>query len=130
MTPHSVESIAKNFPGSSWPTFRSFTQDKNTFILSLYIGSGIEWFKGHFLGQPVLAGVVQTHWAIAISKSLFDIKSPFHQINNLKFHTVVQPNESLDLSLAFNLEQKIIKFNYHNQHHQFSEGKVSFGGYR
>jgi acyl-coenzyme A synthetase/AMP-(fatty) acid ligase len=59
-------------------------------------------FDGHFEGSPILPGVAQLDWAIALSRECFVLPPQFLRIDALKFVRPVLPggNLLLDLSLA------------------------------
>ena len=67
--------------------------------LLLDIASDLPWFKGHFPGYPVLAGIVQLHWAVSFSIGLLNFKSPPTEIARLKYKNVITPPAVVELSL-------------------------------
>jgi len=93
--------------------------------LSLLIPSDLSWFVGHFPEQPVLPGVVQTHWACELAQHFFLIKD-LRKVKNLKFKTMVLPNISLDLELKFNDQKNTVSFEYKNQEESFSTAILQF----
>jgi len=130
------ESITKNnlqrqFDGNDWPIINALEKHDAGYNMQLNIQPHISWLEGHFPQQPILAGVVQTHWAAKFSAFLFSVEDNLIQIDNLKFQDVILPNLHVTLSLDYNAEKQSIKFRYfHTQENNvqlFSEGKISFG---
>ena len=65
----------------------------------IYVDPGMCWFKGHFPGRAILPGVVQLHWAVSVSHSLFSTNTPPRAVNRLKFQKVVVPPRVIELKL-------------------------------
>ena len=114
------------FPTEEWPTFVSIEELDNTITLDLLVTPSIRWFEGHFPEQPVLAGVVQTHWAGELGKHFFELGDAFKGLDNLKFHAVILPDQHLKLELRFDPEKKSLAFSYKDADTTYSEGKFRF----
>ncbi len=125
-----IDTLRTRFASSEWPTFDSVVKDEcendRTVIIDITIDKGVRWFEGHFPEQPVLAGVVQTHWAGELSKFVFDIEDDFIRIDNLKFQAVVLPGLSMSLSLVRNEEKNSVKFSFSKGDTMYSEGRLVF----
>lgn len=98
---------------------------RQTFRLD--IDPGLEWFRGHFPGRPVLAGIVQVHWAVILAASCFGIEQVPMEIKRLKFKSVVVPPDVLDLSLERVTEGEVA-FAYAGTAGECSEGRLVFPG--
>ncbi len=113
---------------TKWPELQSICDSETGYNLSLFIQPHIEWLQGHFPQQPIVAGVVQTHWAGKFSETLFGVTG-VKQIDNLKFQNVMLPEQCVQLLLEFNADSNSVKFRYQkpDQADQvFSEGKIQF----
>lgn len=97
-------------------------------MLDLYIDDDMHWLEGHFPEQPVVAGVVQTHWAAEFAKKLFNTGDEFVRIDTLKFQQVILPEQRLQLTLERSEadENYAIKFRFSRDEIIFSEGKLVF----
>lgn len=84
---------------NSKPGIISWIQDLSEHRLLLDVNPELVFFKGHFPGNPILPGVVQLHWAVGISTSLFNFNGIPHEIKRLKFSNIVQPRSVLELYL-------------------------------
>lgn len=118
--------LQQMFTTDAWPQFLSFDISSHSSVLLLKMNPEIQWFTGHFPGQPVLAGVVQTHWAAELSKALFPLGEEFQRIDNLKFQTVILPNQTVSLHLHYLPDSHAVKFSYQQGATLCSEGKLVF----
>lgn len=121
-----IHLIRETFVGHEWPQFIEMDEKQDTRVLSLGIDKSIRWFTGHFPQQPVLAGVVQTHWAGMLGRHLFEVAEDFVQLSNLKFHSVILPSQVVTLHLGYVQDINAIKFRYEREGTLVSEGKFRF----
>jgi len=93
--------------------------------LALKIKPELDYFDGHFPGQPVLPGVVQIHWAGECSKRLFNLTG-FHTLQGAKFNSMVLPNTEILLDLHLKPEKHSVRFSFHRADEKFSLGSLLF----
>lgn len=131
MTSHTVTNLRVQFPAPHWPSFVSLDYDDNDSVsLHLNINARVHWFKGHFPSQPVLAGVVQTHWAGELGKYVFpDLGEEFRRVDNLKFQNVILPDRDVTLSLNYVKAKNSLKFRYSDTEHKYSQGTLVFAAH-
>ncbi len=129
MSDHATTRLA-GLSDNKWPQIQSTSletgADSSNARLALLIGAEVCWFEGHFPGYPVLAGVVQLHWATEMGRRLFDIESDFLGVENLKFMRTIEPDTALYLILEYSTELKRIAFCYTNNEGDFSKGRIRF----
>lgn len=99
--------------------------------LDLFVSPDLSYFAGHFAEQPILPGIVQTDWAIRWGRECFDIAGDFVALDNLKFQSMVFPQMTLLLVLAWNPQKRQLHFTYTRLNEQgekqpVSAGRVSF----
>lgn len=122
-----IDDLKREFSSAEWPRFLSVQTADNSQTISLFINDDIRWFTGHFPEQPVLAGVVQTHWAAELGKFLFPLNGDdFSRIDNLKFQMVILPGQTITLHLEYLPESGALKFRYTQGDTNYSEGKFVF----
>ena len=121
-----IDDLRQAFSSAEWPHFLQLDVVPNGYAIVLDIHAGIRWFDGHFPQQPVLPGIVQTHWAAELGKFLFPLGDKFVRIDNLKFQTVVLPGQQLTLLLEHLPNSGALKFRYVKDELNFSEGKCVF----
>jgi 3-hydroxymyristoyl/3-hydroxydecanoyl-(acyl carrier protein) dehydratase len=109
------------------PRILSSHGDASERTCRLEIDPGLEWFRGHFPSHPVLAGIVQVHWAVMLSASWFGIELQPLEIKRLKFKNVVVPPTVLELTLQ-RVSETEVSFDYAGVHGRYSEGRLVFRG--
>ena len=84
---------------------------------SLAITANLAIFDGHFEGVPILPGVAQLDWAIALGRECFELPSQFLRVEALKFVLPVLPDANLllDLSLNKKTAESSVSFRYYSK---------------
>lgn len=113
--------------GTDYPRILSQHCDSDGARLLLDISPDLIAFRGHFLGNPVLAGIVQLHWAVIASRSVFGFGEPPREIKNLKFKSVVTPPTRLELAIA-RLGQCEVQYDCSGEGKKYSQGRLVFSG--
>ena len=116
---------------NEWPAITVAEEpaaDPETVTLSLTINNDLSYLKGHFPDKPVVPGVVQVHWANLLACDLFGITQSFTKMENVKFQSMILPEQTLLLSLRNNIEKQYIAFHYRLSDTVVSEGKLYFHG--
>lgn len=85
----------------------------------------LAWFHGHFPGNPILPGVVQLHWAVLLSQSIFGFSEDPVEIKQLKFKSVVTPGRILELALT-RQSDRLVEFGYSSLDLKHSQGRLVF----
>ncbi len=83
------------------------------------------WFAGHFPGQPVLPGIVQTHWAVLVSRALYGFDDAPPDIKRLKFKNVIVPPRTVTLSVVRHGDTEV-QFRFSSPGEDNSEGRLAF----
>lgn len=103
------------------------TEHENTeATLFLELPYNLYYFDGHFPGNPVLPGVVQTHWAIHYGKELFNIQGEFSHLEAIKFQHIITPENTLTLKIKYNEDKNKLTFSYSATNIKYSSGRVAF----
>jgi acyl-CoA synthetase (AMP-forming)/AMP-acid ligase II/3-hydroxymyristoyl/3-hydroxydecanoyl-(acyl carrier protein) dehydratase len=84
------------------------------------------YFDGHFAGTPILPGVVQVDWAIAIARRQFDLGGKFRSIAALKFQHVIRPGATITLELTHEPQKQSVQFRYVSAAGQHASGRILF----
>lgn len=81
-------------------------------VLTLHIPTDLDYFKGHFDQAPILAGVVQLHWAAEFAQQYLDIvPRDVMDIQVLKFQEMILPGHEVVLTLTKKSAEKVL-FSY------------------
>ncbi|MNH19700.1 3-hydroxyacyl-[acyl-carrier-protein] dehydratase FabZ [compost metagenome] len=92
--------------------------------LQLAVSADLAYFNGHFPQTPVLPGVVQVDWALALGQQLLDRPRQFAGMEVLKFQQLVRPGDPLQLTLRFDAERSKLYFAYSNAGAPCSSGRI------
>jgi len=99
-------------------------KEQDTIEVTLYVGSNIDYFKGHFPQAPILAGVVQLDWAIHFGfKHLDVLNTAVKNVEVLKFQVVIQPDQEIKLLLVKKSDCKFT-FKYVSEKGVHSSGRI------
>jgi len=80
--------------------------------LTLNIPTDLDYFKGHFDQAPILAGVVQLHWAAEYAKQYLNMgAADVMNIQVLKFQEMILPGQDVVLTLTKKSAEKVL-FSY------------------
>lgn len=112
-------------PGAAFPVVLAASIGESEARLRLDITSELSWFSGHFPGQPVLPGVIQLHWAVLVSRSLFGLESVPSEVKRLKFKRTIVPPREVDLLLSRRAESEV-QFRFESSGEPHSEGRIVF----
>lgn len=112
------------------PQLRIIERDGHKLKLEISVPVDLFYFDGHFPGRPILPGVVQVDWAIAIGRRHFPLPPQFAGINALKFQRVIQPGNVVTLELVHDSEKNSLHFRYLSPLGQHASGRVLFAAAR
>ena len=73
--------------------------------LYLDVPHDLAWFRGHFPNEPVLPGVAQICWTIALCREYFGLDAEPESIARVKFLRTVRPGARLELELRREAER-------------------------
>lgn len=94
--------------------------------LHLHIPDNLFYFNGHFPGNPVLPGVVQTHWAIHYARQHFTGLDTFTGLEAIKFQHIIHPGALVSLELQWQPERTRLHFSYSSARGRHASGRVLF----
>ncbi|TDM05729.1 MAG: AMP-dependent synthetase [Ideonella sp. MAG2] len=83
-------------------------------------------FDGHFQDHPLVPGVAQLDWAIALGRECFSPKGAFSQVDQLKFQVPIFPGRQIQLHLQWDAVRSVLSFQFHSGELKHSGGKVTF----
>ncbi|WP_404938108.1 AMP-binding protein [Pseudomonas sp. JDS08PS003] len=111
-------------PRPQAPEVLQQVQDEQEWQLQLAIPPDLAYFSGHFPATPVLPGVVQVDWALALGQQLLDLPGRFAGMEVLKFQQLVRPGDRIQLNLRFDVQRQKLYFAYLNDGAPCSSGRI------
>ncbi|MEO9080017.1 MAG: hypothetical protein ABI268_11995 [Rhodanobacter sp.] len=96
--------------------------------LSLRLPLDLVHFDDHFRKAPVLPGVVQVSWALALAAPRLGTSPHCREMEALKFQRLLRPGDQLELSLRYEdepgAERGKLHFAYHLEGAHCSSGRL------
>ncbi|MFL9923328.1 AMP-binding protein [Herbaspirillum lusitanum] len=123
--PKEISGASSNRP--TMPLHTVLQQSEVAVSLNLQIPPDLLYFEGHFPQAPILPGVVQVNWALALGRSFFTLPPRFLAIQALKFQRVVVPGAEVTLDLQHDAAKHALVFRLHSEAGQHASGRVLFG---
>ncbi|MGE8351780.1 MAG: AMP-binding protein [Pseudomonas protegens] len=111
-------------PRPQAPEVLEQVQHEQEWQLQLAIPPDLAYFSGHFPATPVLPGVVQVDWALALGRQLLDLPGRFAGMEVLKFQQLVRPGDRIQLNLRFDVQRQKLYFAYLNDGAPCSSGRI------
>ncbi len=99
---------------------------ENALEARLFLPKKLFYFDGHFDEAPILPGIVQTHWAIELAHKHFNIRGQFSGLDIIKFTRIIEPEQTVDLSVTYDSDKNAIEFAYNSAQGKHSNGKIRF----
>jgi 3-hydroxymyristoyl/3-hydroxydecanoyl-(acyl carrier protein) dehydratase len=87
----------------------------------------LDCWPGHFPGHPVVPGVLQVHWAIALAARWLGARPAVRRIEVLKFKQLLLPGRELTLRVARGRRPESFHFELVDGDEIFSTGRVMTG---
>ncbi|MGH8355112.1 MAG: AMP-binding protein [Pseudomonas sp.] len=114
-------------PRPRLPERLSQHQEDGQWHLELAVPLDLAHFSGHFPQTPVLPGVVQIDWALALARELMKLPPRFRGMEVLKFQQLARPGDRLQLTLRFDAERGKLHFAYRQGEAACSSGRILLG---
>ncbi|MHC8316557.1 AMP-binding protein [Pseudomonas sp. LB3P31] len=111
-------------PRPKLPEVLEQVQTDGEWSLQLAVPPDLAYFSGHFPKAPVLPGVVQVDWALALGQQLMNLPEKFAGMEVLKFQQLVRPGDQVQLHLRFDPVRSKLYFAYRNETATCSSGRI------
>lgn len=100
----------------------AFEGDSGT--LHLHVPADLACLRGHFPTAPVVPGVVQVGWALALAAAHWGCTAACREMEALKFQRVLQPDDRVTLSLRLDRARHKLHFAYREDAVAYSAGRL------
>ena len=105
------------------PIMQNVIKTNSEFIADMVFLGDSAYFTGHFVGCPVLPGVIQIHFVIYFIKKYFHITPNDYHILKLKFSNLILPNTMIHFELK-RISENEFEFSYSDEKNKYSNGKI------
>ncbi len=102
----------------------SIKKDSGSIVARLQVNETQEYFDGHFVGAPVLAGVVQIGLVIRLMEEHLGHRLVFKGFKSVKFTGLIQPPADIELTLDFIRERNFVKYRIDMDKEKCSSGII------
>ena len=96
--------------------------------LRCLIPDNLIYFDGHMPARPILAGIVQVHWATQFAHRWLSVQGRFNCLEAVKFQQVILPHYEVSISLKYNRQNDKLSFKFESDKGVHSSGRICFGG--
>ena len=108
------------------PEIVTVTREDDQVVITLFVSSQLDYFKGHFPQAAILPGVVQLDWAVQFARDNFQLaNTPLSHVEVLKFKAVIFPDSTITLTLIKKSEQKY-SFDISSEVDKHASGRLVF----
>lgn len=101
-------------------------QHDGVWTLELRVPPDLIYFDGHFPGAPVLPGVVQVGWALALASQRLGTSTRCPVMDALKFQQLLRPGDRVDLTLRHDSARNTLHFAYRYGEKAYSSGRLAW----
>ena len=108
------------------PVLLSEHERDGVWTLELHVPTDLVYFPGHFPQAPVLPGVVQVAWALALAAPR--LGTPLHckVMEALKFQRLLRPGDHVELVLRHDTARNKLHFSYRQGDIAYSSGRLAW----
>ena len=92
--------------------------------LALFVPPDLRCLRGHFPGLPIVPGAMQLGWVLTFAAELLGSRPVLRGLQSVKFHRLVQPGQTLRLTIKLDQDQETIQFEYGSAAGRHSSGCV------
>ena len=110
------------------PAVTWLSRDEQQALARLDIDPALAVFDGHFPGAPIVPGVAQVHWAIALAEQCLQVpgRALFNRLDALKFQQVIRPGDVVELALEWQTARRTLVFRLASAAGPHASGRVVY----
>ncbi|MDT6961917.1 AMP-binding protein [Cupriavidus sp. SZY C1] len=110
------------------PEVRWLDHDATSATAELYVAEDLAVFDGHFPGAPIVPGVAQVDWVMALAPQKLDVppRQRFARLDVLKFQAVIRPNSTVQLALMWQADVRALGFRLTSDAGPHASGRIMF----
>lgn len=108
------------------PVLLGEREHDGVWTLELYVPPDLIYFPGHFPEAPVLPGVVQVAWALALAAQRLGTPPRCRVMEALKFQRLLRPGDRVELVLRHDKARNKLHFSYRHGDTAYSSGRLAW----
>jgi len=110
------------------PDVRWLAHDAVSAMAELHVTEDLAVFDGHFPSAPVVPGVAQVDWVMALAPQKLPVppRQHFAGMDILKFHAVIRPNTRVRVELIWHADLHALGFRLSSDAGHHASGKFVF----
>jgi 3-hydroxymyristoyl/3-hydroxydecanoyl-(acyl carrier protein) dehydratase len=123
-----TEAMLRELLRHSMPTARWVAGDDTSATAELDITEDLAIFDGHFPGAPIVPGVAQVDWVMALAPQRLAVppRQRFARLDVLKFQAVIRPGATVRLALDWQPAACALTFRFTSDAGSHASGKIIF----
>jgi 3-hydroxymyristoyl/3-hydroxydecanoyl-(acyl carrier protein) dehydratase len=110
------------------PEYRVLEQRAGACVVELWVSPTVPFFAGHFVGQPILPGVVQIDWLVWLCHAVLGIEAGFAGLEGVKFRRVISPDSRLRVSLQHDAASRRTSYEIMRAEQTCASGHIRWDG--
>ncbi|MBB6187034.1 hypothetical protein [Rhodanobacter sp. MP7CTX1] len=123
LSPHALDALLQSPRPDHAAPLTEHEQD-GIWTLVLQLPPDLIHFDGHFPQAPVLPGVLQVGWALALAAPRLGTSMHCREMESLKFQQLLRPCDEVELTLRLDAARGKLHFAYHLAGAHASSGRL------
>jgi len=123
-----TEAMLRELFRRSIPAVRWLEADDTSATAELDIAEDLAIFDGHFPGAPIVPGVAQVDWVMALAPQRLAVppRQRFARLDVLKFQAVIRPGATVRLAITWQPDAWALAFRLTSDAGSHASGKIVF----
>ncbi|WP_019449371.1 AMP-binding protein [Cupriavidus sp. BIS7] len=123
-----TEAMLRELFRRSIPAVRWLEADDTSATAELDIAEDLAIFDGHFPGAPIVPGVAQVDWVMALAPQRLAVppRQRFARLDVLKFQAVIRPGATVRLAITWQPDACALAFRLTSDAGSHASGKIVF----
>jgi acyl-coenzyme A synthetase/AMP-(fatty) acid ligase/3-hydroxymyristoyl/3-hydroxydecanoyl-(acyl carrier protein) dehydratase len=107
------------------PILISEQRAENKLVRELRVPADLAFLEGHFPGRPLVAGVVQLHWAMQAARELVGPALRVGALSGVRLRDVLEPEQSFALEVELAPDRASLRFRLFAGERTFASGRAA-----
>jgi AMP-binding enzyme/AMP-binding enzyme C-terminal domain/FabA-like domain len=123
-----TEGMLRDLFRRTLPAVRWLAADDASAMAELDVAEDLAVFDGHFTGAPIVPGVAQVDWVMALAPQKLAVppRQRFARLDTLKFQSVIRPGSVVQLALTWQADAQALGFRLSSVAGPHASGKIVF----